>query len=113
MWTDSDLARDVANRISGTTIIHEYNGVVFVWKSKKENYVAECTNRAEIQTYFMRIKRVIQYGRFKTSLGSPIYHPTPTYEDNDAVISQVKQDKLTPRYKAFVHPNDMVTRTRS
>ena len=56
MWTDPDLARDVANRISGTTIIHEYNGVVFVWKSKKENYVAECTNRAEIQTYFMRIK---------------------------------------------------------
>ena len=99
MWADSDLARDVANRRSVTSLIHEYNGVAFAWKSKKQNDVADCTNRAEIQAYFMGIKRVIQFRRFKASLGSPIGHPTPAYEDNDAVISQVKQDKLTPRIK--------------
>ena len=29
MWADSDLARDVVNRRSVTTLIHEYNGVAF------------------------------------------------------------------------------------
>ena len=99
MWADSDLARDMANRRSVTSLIHAYNGVAFAWKSKKQNDVADSTNRAEIKAYFMGIKRGIQFRRFKASMGSPIGHPTPTYEDNDAVISQVKQDKLTPRIK--------------
>ena len=72
IWVDSDLARDVANRRSVTSLIHEYNGVLFVWKSKKQNDVVNCTKRAEIQAYFVGIKRVIQYRRFKVSLGSPI-----------------------------------------
>ena len=47
----------------------------------------------------MEIKRVIQYRKFKVSLGTPIGHLTPVYEDNDTVLSQVEQDKLTPRIK--------------
>ena len=35
MWVDSDLARDVANKRSVTSFIHEYNGVAFAWKSKE------------------------------------------------------------------------------
>ena len=35
MWVDSDLARDVANKRSVTSFIHEYNGVAFDWKSKE------------------------------------------------------------------------------
>ena len=99
MWAYSDLAKDVANRRSVINFIHEYNGGAFVWKSKKQNDVADCTNRAEIQVYFMGIKRIIQYRKFKASLRSPIGHPTPAYEDNEAVISQVKQVKLTPRIR--------------
>ena len=59
----------------------------------------------------MGTKRVIQYRRFNASLGSPIFHPTLVYEDNDAVISQVKQHRDT-KNKIFRHPNSMVTRTR-
>ena len=70
----------------------------------KQNDVADCTNRVEIQAYFMGIKRVIQFRRFKASLGSPIGQPTPAYEDNDTVIPQVKQDKLKPRIKHFNIP---------
>ena len=77
----------MVNRISVTSLVHEYNGVAFSWKSKKKNDVADCANRDEIQTYFMGIKRVIQYRKFKASLRSPIGHPTPAYEDNDAVIT--------------------------
>ena len=36
MWVDSDLARVVANKRSVTSLIHEYNGVAFAWKSKKK-----------------------------------------------------------------------------
>ena len=53
MLANSDLTRDVANRRSVTSLIHEYNGVVFAWKLKKQNDVADCTNRAKIQAYFM------------------------------------------------------------
>ena len=35
IWVDSDLAKDVMNRRSVTSLIHEYNGVAFAWKSKK------------------------------------------------------------------------------
>ena len=45
----SDLAKDVANRKSVTSLIHEYSGVAFAWKSKKKNDFADCTNRAKIQ----------------------------------------------------------------
>ena len=44
----SNLERDVANRRSVTSLIDEYNGVVFAWKSKKHNDVVDCTNKAEI-----------------------------------------------------------------
>ena len=47
----------------------------------------------------MEIKRVTQCRKFKVSLGTPIGHLTPVYEDNDTVLSQVEQDKLTPRIK--------------
>ena len=56
-------------------------------------------NRVKIQAYFMGIKRVTQYRRFKLSLGSPIGYLTPVYEDNDTVILQVKQDTPTPIIK--------------
>ena len=45
---ESNLARGVANRRSVTSLIHEYNGVVFAWKSNKQNDVVDCTNKAEI-----------------------------------------------------------------
>ena len=35
--------------------------------------------------------------RFKESLGKPIRHPTPAYESNDEVISQIKQETMTTR----------------
>ena len=35
MWADSDLARDMANRISVTSLIYAYNGVAFAWKLNK------------------------------------------------------------------------------
>ena len=60
IWADSNLARDVVNIISVTSLVHEYNGVAFALKSKKQNDIADCANRDEIQTYFMGIKRVIQ-----------------------------------------------------
>ena len=62
----------------------------------------------------METKRVIQYGRFKASMGSPIFHPTVVYEDNDAVILQVKQHKVTPKIKyldipiAWLHEQDLM-----
>ena len=35
MYTDSDLAKDMTNRRSVISVIHEYNEVVFAWKIGK------------------------------------------------------------------------------
>ena len=67
-WVESDLTSDVVNRRSVTSLIYEYNSVVFVLKSKKHNGVTDYTDRADIQTYFMGIKRVKQYRIFKAFL---------------------------------------------
>ena len=104
MSVDYDLSRDVANRRWVTSLIHEYNGVVFAWKLKEQHKITDWTNRAKIQAYFMVIEQVIQYRRFKVSLGSPIDYPTPVYEDNDAVLSQVKHHTVTPRIKHLYIP---------
>ena len=37
--------------------------------------------------------------RFFESLGMPIKHSTPVYEDNNATIQQIQADKSTPKIK--------------
>ena len=68
---------------------------------------------------YKQINDGLKLRRFKASLGSPIRHPTPIYEDKDVVIPQVKQEKMTPRIKNFDDDyhgnqtsNDMFIRTR-
>ena len=48
MYTDSDLAKDIATRRSVTSIIHEYNDIAFSWKVVKQDGIAHHTNGAEL-----------------------------------------------------------------
>ena len=59
----------------------------------------DCTNDSEIKAIFKGTKKTKIFRRFLESVGRPLTHPTPTYEDNDATISQILKERLTPRIK--------------
>ena len=86
MYSDADLTKDITNRRSATSVVHEYNEVVYAWKSSKQAGVALHTNGAEIRAFFAGVKRTKVFRRFFESLGRPIKGPTPSYENNNAVI---------------------------
>ena len=48
---------------------------------------------------FEGIKRTKVFRRFFESLGMPINHTTPAYEDKNDTMQQIQADKLTPRIK--------------
>lgn len=96
-YHDADLARDLRDRKSVNSSIHEMNGVAIDWICKKQHTVAEHSNGSEIRALFNGVRKTFCIRNFMTSIGSPICLPTPTYEDNQATIKQVNKDRLTPR----------------
>ena len=52
MYTDADLAKDMTTRRSITSVVREYNEVVFVCKIAKQTGVALHINTSEIIAFF-------------------------------------------------------------
>ena len=96
---DSDLARDLVDRRSVASIIHEFNNTAFAWKCNKHTETSTGSNGAETRTLFQCTKDTKRYRRFLESIVRPLDHPTPTHEDNEATITQVIKDRLTPEVK--------------
>ena len=96
---DSDLATDLVDRRSVSGGIHEFNNTAFAWYSTKQMDTATGSNGSEARSLFKCTKGTIRYRRFFDSIGRPLNHPTPTHEDNEATISQVLKDRLTPEVK--------------
>jgi len=96
---DADLARDIQDRRSVTCTIHTINTVAVSWKCKKQTQTALHSNGAEIRALQSGVKTTLHIRQFMATIGHPITHPTPTYEDNQATIHQVLQDRLTPQVR--------------
>jgi len=99
MYTNTNLAKDMTTRRPVTSVVHEYNEVVFAWKIVKQAGVALHTNGSEIRAFFTGVKRTKIIRRCVVSLGRTSKGPTPSYEDNDATIHQIQANKLTPKIK--------------
>ena len=69
------------------------------WVCKKQVQVSECTNSAEVRALFTMAKKTEIARRWMASMGRPIRDPTPIFEDNQATITQVMKDRLTPNIK--------------
>ena len=52
MYTDADLAKDMPTRRSTTSVVHEYNELVFAWKIIQQVGVVLHTNASEIRVFF-------------------------------------------------------------
>ena len=98
-WSDSDFARDILERRSIISVVHEYNWVTCAWHTNKQPDTSTSTTDAEIRSLYQTAKRTVSYRRLLLSMGQ--LHPNPTYifEDNNATIAQVLRDGLTPRTK--------------
>ena len=98
-WSDSDFARDLTDRRSVISAIHEYNGVACAWHTNKQPDTAASTTDAEICSLFQTAKRTVSYRRLLLSIGRASPTATPIFEDNAATIAQVLRDRITPRTK--------------
>ena len=98
-WSDADFCRDVLNRRSTTSAEHTYNSVSFAWTCTKQTEPGGSVNEAETRSLFQATRRTIWYRNILQSLNVPQAHPTPTFEDNQATITQVLNDRLTPRVR--------------
>ena len=58
MYTDADLAKDISTRRSVTSVVHEYNEIIFAWKIVKQTEVALHTNGSEIRAFLQELKEL-------------------------------------------------------
>ena len=98
-WSDADFSRDVLSRRSTTSAEHTYNSVSFAWTCTKQPEPGGSVNEAETRALFQTTRKTIWYRSILQSLHIPQHHPTPTFEDNQATIAQVLNDRLTPRIR--------------
>ena len=77
MYSGTDLATDIANRRSVTSVLHEYNEVLYAWKTVKQAGVALHANRAEIRVFFTGVKRTKLFRILFESIEGPINVPAP------------------------------------
>ena len=79
---DSDLSRDLRDRISVNSNIHMMNGVTIYWDSKKQSEVSEHSNGDEIRALYHGLKKKVFIRNFLKSIGFPCKVSNTTYEDN-------------------------------
>ena len=99
VYIDADLARDLSSRRSVSSVIIELNGTAVAWGSHKQAVPGTCTNITETTAIFKGVKRTLETRRFLESMNEGDPSPTPIMEDNQATITQIKKDRLTPRVK--------------
>lgn len=94
---DSDLARDLRDRRSVSSSVHEINGVAIDWECRKQKNVAEHSNGSEIRALYIGVRKTFCIRNFLLSIGHRLQHPTPMFEDNLATISQVLHNRIAPQ----------------
>ena len=99
---DSDMARDLLTRRSTTSINITYNGINTQWHCNKQPMTATSTNDGELRSFFKAVQKLTVIHRMFQSISRLINHPIPICEDNEATISQVLQDQLTPQVRHLI-----------
>ena len=97
-WPDAGHAREKALRCSHGGVIHTILGTSIAWKVFKLAVPLHSTD-AEVRVCLLAVKRTKQHRLFLEHLGIPCPDPTPLHEDNSAVISPVKANKITSRMR--------------
>ena len=94
---DASHATDVKTRRSVTGLIVSLAGAAIAYKSKLQPTVATSSTEAEFIAA-VQCAKVVKYLRsVLTDLGFPPSGPTVLYEDNQAAIAMINENRPTPR----------------
>ena len=92
---DSDRARDLDTRRSGSTCASFGNGALLAWKSKLQPTVATSTIKAEHLTLRFGTCETIGLNMTVKKLGYAAQKPISVYEDNQSALYHIKPYDFT------------------
>jgi hypothetical protein len=91
---DADHARSIRDLSSISSSIHMLNGVVSVYRCKKQATSTIHSTGLEIISLSAGVKKTIHIRDFLGSVGYPVGNATPTFVDNQATIKSIKASRL-------------------
>ena len=97
LFTDSEFARNLADRKSYYCIIFVLLNVAIQCKVKKSTNIAGHTTDAEMKGTYSGVRRLLPLRCILESMGFPCQQPTPLYVDNAAVSAIIDAKRMTPR----------------
>ena len=117
LFTDAELARDLATRRSYYCIVVTILNVIVLCKIKKSSKTMIHTTDSEAQASFDGVRRLLPIRALCEFLGFPLANPTQHFVDNSAVNQIITSERMTPRCRhfdlpiAFLHEHHGVTFT--
>eukprot|EP00957_Ditylum_brightwellii_P163803 12470695-Ditylum_brightwellii.AAC.1 len=82
MYSDTDLARELRERISTTSIALLTSGVATYWDISKQGEPTGATISADLFALYKGIIKVSDIYNFSSSIGYAIGEPSTRYEEN-------------------------------
>jgi hypothetical protein len=98
-FVDASHAACIKTRRSITGIAFCYGGSVIAYKSKVQPVVATSSTEAEFYAAVIAAKIAKYFRSILSELGLPPSSPTALYEDNEAAIAMVNENRPTPRVR--------------
>jgi hypothetical protein len=98
-FVDASHASCLKTRRSITGIAFCYGGSTIAYKSKVQPIVATSSTEAEFYAAVTAAKLAKYFRSILSDLGFPISTPTPLFEDNEAAIAMVNENRPTPRVR--------------
>ena len=94
-FADADQGRDVSDRRAISSAIWTINQVLVHWLCKKQAMVGLSSNHTEMITLLQCVKTTTIVRRKLYQLGYPQIGPTTIHEDNQPLIDEVLNHKIT------------------
>ncbi len=104
LFTDAELARDLATRRSYYCVVVTVVNVIVLCKIKKTSKVMLHTTDSEAQASFDGVRRLLPIRALCEFMGLPLSDPTDHFVDNSAVNQIITSERMTPRCRHFDLP---------
>ena len=91
MYSDADLARELRERRSTTSIALLTNGIATHWDISKQGELTGATTSAELFTLHKGILKVSDICNFSSSIGYSIGDPSTVYKVNAGTIKAITE----------------------
>eukprot|EP00957_Ditylum_brightwellii_P049743 3772445-Ditylum_brightwellii.AAC.1 len=99
MSTGADLARELRERRSTTSLTPLTNRVTTHWDISKQSEPTGTTTSTEIFALHKGIIKVNDIQNFSSFIGYAIEKPSTVYEDNAGTIKAITSDQTTPTHR--------------